>query len=286
MPAAAKKKKKSSIAFPIGLLVVVFAVVGLVTAVKWTVSTLSDNNINTAQKEEYEEFLAPVVMYDPDPFDDVSTADIPQLVNAAIWSLITDSGSTEVYSYSEGDNMGILIPKEDVNAEFIRLFGTEVDISEQYELIDMSAHDITYDAAQGGFIIPITSLDMAYTPEIYGIETKGSSVILSVGYIGSKAWAQIDDGTYTSPEPDKYMKITLRERDNDYYVASIQAVDAQEIASVAVTAPPAAPTTGVTEAPASEAQAVPQTEEDASAETESTEENTEEETEEETDEES
>ena len=224
-------KKKSKLAFPLGMLIIIFAIIGIVAAAKAGVSLFRDLTDNSAQKEEYEEFLRPVVMYDPDPFDDVRSADITQLVNAAIWSLITQSGSTESFAYSTGDNMGILIPVEQVTAEFNRLFGNEIDIASQYDSIDMSSHDITYDSAQGGFIIPITSLEVAYTPEIYEIEKKANSVILSVGYIGSKAWAEIDGGEYVAPQPDKFMKITLRQGEKGYYIASLQSVNAQEVAN-------------------------------------------------------
>ena len=95
----------------------------------------------------------------------------------------------------------------------------------------LCSHDITYDSAQGGFIIPITSLEVAYTPEIYEIEKKANSIILSVGYIGAKAWAEIDGGEYVSPQPDKFMKITLRQGENGYYIASLQSVNAQEVAN-------------------------------------------------------
>ena len=41
---------------------------------------------------------------------------------------------------------------------------------------------------------------------------------------------EVADGSYAAPEPDKYMKITLRERSGGMmYVSSIQAVDGQEV---------------------------------------------------------
>lgn len=228
-------KKKSRLAFPLGLLIVILAVVGAVATAKWGISAVSDLRSHSAKRAEYEEFLKPIVMFDPDPFDDISSADMPQLVNAAIWSLITDTESDDDFAYSQGDTMGILIPQDEVTAAFKRLFGTEVDVAAAYATIDMSRHDITYDANQGGFIIPITSLDVAYVPHVYELETQGSSVILTVGYIGSKTWADVQNGSYEAPEPDKYMKVTLRQGDEGYYVASLQAVGAQEVASNALT---------------------------------------------------
>ncbi|MBQ8942955.1 MAG: hypothetical protein IJ050_00510 [Clostridia bacterium] len=279
-------KKKNKFAFPLGMLIIIFSIIGIAATVKAGISLFKDMTDNSAQKEEYEEFLRPVVMYDPDPFDDVRSADITQLVNAAIWSLITQSNSTESFSYSTGDNMGILIPVEQVTAEFIRLFGNETDIASQYDSIDMSSHDITYDSAQGGFIIPITSLEVAYTPEVYEIEKKANSIILSVGYIGSKAWAEINGGEYVAPQPDKFMKITLRQGEKGYYIASIQSVNAQEVANaptVAATVVSAIPSNiadenAVAELTAPESTGESVTDEDTTAEESETEELTGEET--------
>lgn len=279
-------KKKNKFAFPLGMLIIIFSIIGIAATVKAGISLFKDMTDNSAQKEEYEEFLRPVVMYDPDPFDDVRSADITQLVNAAIWSLITQSNSTESFSYSTGDNMGILIPVEQVTAEFIRLFGNETDIASQYDSIDMSSHDITYDSAQGGFIIPITSLEVAYTPEVYEIEKKANSIILSVGYIGSKAWAEINGGEYVAPQPDKFMKITLRQGEKGYYIASIQSVNAQEVANaptVAATVISAIPSNiadenAVAELTAPESTGESVTDEDTTAEESETEELTGEET--------
>ena len=175
-------------------------------------------------------------MFDPDPFDDISTAKIAQLINAAIWSVTSNDDSSDMYEYTDG---GLLIPAQAVTEEFTRLFGSQIeDLESVYRTVDMSAHDITYDSAQAGFIIPITSIDTAYIPEVYEIETKGNSIILSVGYIGAKSWAQVKDGEYSAAEPDKYMQITLREQDNGgYYIASVQSGDSQQVAAITVTAP-------------------------------------------------
>lgn len=232
MPSAKKKKNKA--AFAVGLLLVIFAVVGIVSAVRWTGGTVKKLRDDTAEKREYEEFLKPVVMFDPDPFDDISSADIPQLVNAAIWSLITDEDSAGEFSYSAGETVGVLIPQEQVAAEFNRLFGREVDIVPLFQTIDMSAHDMTYDPAQNGFIIPITGLETAYVPLVREIERKGSSVVLTVDYIGNRAWAQVSGDGYSSPEPDKTMSITLREQDGGSYVASIQSLGVNDVAAVPV----------------------------------------------------
>lgn len=233
---AKSSSKKNRLGFIVGLITVIFAVVGIASTADRVISKVKNFDSKAAAKAEYEEFLEPFVMFDPDPFDDISTAKVAQLINAAIWSVTSDDDSSDMYEYTDG---GLLIPAQAVTEEFTRLFGSQIeDLESVYRTVDMSAHDITYDSAQAGFIIPITSIDTAYIPEVYEIETKGNSIILSVGYIGAKSWAQVKDGEYSAAQPDKYMQITLREQDNGgYYIASVQSGDSQQVAAITVTAP-------------------------------------------------
>lgn len=68
------------------------------------------------------------------------------------------------------------------------------------------------------------------------------------------------EGDMVAPEPDKYMKITLREKDGSYYINSIQATSSPETATTAVQpvteAPTEAPETTSSAEAASETQPV------------------------------
>ncbi len=227
---ATKKTKKNKFAFPLGVLTVILAIIGLITAVSFSVDTVKNLTDKTADKREYEQMLKPVVMFDPDPFDDLTQADVSQLLNSAVWALLMSEDGADKYPYSEGENFGIVVPQADIEKYFVSLFGTEIDIASMHSSIDMSDYDITYDAALKSYILPITGVESAYTPKVYDIEKQGSSLILSVGYIGNSAWVQVEDGEYTAPEADKYMKITLRERSGGMmYVSSIQSTDGNEV---------------------------------------------------------
>ncbi len=259
------KAKKNRLAFPIGIVAGVLAVIGLITVIKFSADTINNLTDNASEKSEYEKMLTPVVMFDPDPFDDLTQADVSQLLNSAVWALLMSEDGADKYPYSEGENIGIVVPQTDIEQFFISLFGTEIDIASLHSSIDMSEYDITYDAALKSYILPITGIESAYTPKVYEIEKQGSSLILSVGYIVNKAWVQISDGEYAAPEPDKYMKITLRERDGGMYVSSIQAVDGQEVIGTterSETEPEATTAPETTEATAPLTTAVPVTDED------------------------
>lgn len=237
----AKKKKNKNAAFVVGVIALILAVIGAFSVIRFTINSVKDLTDKTQEKKEYESMLTPVVMFDPDPFDDLTQADVSQLLNSAVWALLMSEDGADKYPYSEGEKVGIIVPQADIEKYFVSLFGTEIDLASMHSGIDMSEYDITYDAALKSYILPITGVESAYTPKVYEIKKQGSSVILSVGYIGSKAWVQVADGEYAAPEPDKYMKITLRERGDGMYISSIQSVDGQEVVgstSVQTTRPP------------------------------------------------
>lgn len=224
---AKNKGKKNKLAFPVGIIAGILAVVGLITVIRFTVDTVRDFTDKTAEKAEFEEILKPVVMFDPDPFDDLTQADVSQLLNCAVWSYLMDKEGSDEYSYSEGN---IVVAQEEIENHFKSLFGTEINIASLHSSTDMSEYEITYDAALKSYLLPITGVESAYTPKVYEIEEQGSSKILSVGYINNLAWAQIENGELTAPEPDKYMKITFRESgDKKLYISSIQSVGVQEV---------------------------------------------------------
>ena len=268
-----KSGKKNKLAFPLGIIASILAVIGLITVIKFSTDSIKNLTDNTADKKKYAEMLTPVVMFDPDPFDDLTQADVSQLLNSAVWALLMSEDGADKYPYSEGENFGIVVPQADIEKFFVSLFGTEIDIASMHSSIDMSEYDITYDAALKSYILPITGVESAYTPKVYDIDKQGSSLVLTVGYIGNKAWVQIDDGEYSAPEPDKYMKITLRERSGGMYVSSIQSADGQEVIGTApptqavpATAPPVSappePSEAVTAEPMTDENGEPVTEEE------------------------
>lgn len=254
----AKKRKthkgRRTGAFLLGLVLLLFAAFGIFEAAHIAVDKISAVREGSVRFSEYEEFLKPFVVVDPAPFDDVSGAEPTDLLDAAVSALIYDSGKMNTYEVFEGEVTGLLVPQADVQAYFVRLFGTEVQM--QHQSVTDSFYNVIYNSERQAYIIPITSVDPLYTPKVYDMEKTGSSVTLTVGYIIGSEWAQIERGNYTAPEPAKYMKITLREDTDGYHIGSLRSSEAVDTAEPARTTAPS-PAEPVTEpAPAT----VPQTE--------------------------
>lgn len=224
------KKKNSKRAHPwafwLGLLIAVLSVIGLVTVVLTGIGVAKYVNIKTKNIDEYNKMLIPVVMNDPDMFDDISKADMEQLLDISIWSVLRGDISPDKYEYVENN---MIIPEEDVTAAYTKLFGTEVP--PVHATVSGYGYEFVYNAAEKTYSIPLTGVEPTYTPRVTDVDKKSNTVVLTVAYLAADGWKQNSQGNMVAPEPDKYVKITLRESEGNYYIAAMQSTSAPEIAT-------------------------------------------------------
>lgn len=217
------KKKRSKPNLIVGLSILLLAFVGTATLVITATQEISRtvNEKNAEKYAAYEEFIAPVIMNDPDTFDDVTLADQGQLVSMAIWSVLDSNPEADRYEYTDD---GMLLPAKEVEESFTRLFGNQVKII--HSNVDGGGIDFRYSEKKSSYVIPITGIEPIYTPRVIDARENSSSVELTVGYLYSSDWQQDSQGNMTAPEPGKYMKITLgKNSDEGYFVRAIQKTD-------------------------------------------------------------
>lgn len=216
-------RKKSPLSFVVGILVILLVFAGIFSIIG-SIADRIDSSVkeNNSQKyAEYEDFIAPIVMYDPDTFDDVSMANIEQLISITIWSILDSNPEPDKYEYTDG---GMLMPETEVEEKFQSLFGS--DVKWKHTTVDGGGIYFSYSETNEAYIIPITGVTPIYTPRVTEVQERSGSVILTVGYLASTDWAQDSEGNMVSPEPSKYMKITLgKNSDESYYVRAIQSAD-------------------------------------------------------------
>ena len=219
----ADKKRRSPLSFIVGLIVLCLTAAGIVSIVSMVSQELIErkNEASLMQMKEYEKFVAPVIMYDPDTFDDITMANTEQLISIAIWSILDSDLPPDAYEYTDG---GMIIPQTDVEEKFRKLFGNEAAIT--HSTVDGGGIYFSYSEDNSSYIIPLTGVTPIYTPKVTEIVERDSTVILTVGYLASTDWAQDSEGNIISPEPAKYMKITLgKNSDGSFYLRALQTAE-------------------------------------------------------------
>lgn len=255
-----RRRRKHPWAFPLGLAMVLLAVVGLGTVIFLCVQGVRDlsKNNRQAEYEEYQAFLTPIVMFDPDAFDDLTQANPNQLIDCTIWALLT--GDLEPNQY-QSDAGTLIVPQADVEKKFSELFGS--DVKPVHQTVDGYGYQFAYDSAAGTYTIPLTGVEPIYTPRVLDADKQGNTVVVTVAYIANNQWAQDENGNMVPTMADKYMRATLRDNGSGgYYLSALQPTDEPE-AAITPELGSTAPLENISEEP--DTQAPPTTDADTTA---------------------
>ena len=220
---ARETKYPSKLSFLLGLVVLIFALIGVVLTGYLSVKYISSTVESGSEYAKYNTYLTPVAAVDIDPFDDITGADTQQLINASIWLILSNDTTPDTYSYSGGY---MLIPSADVESAYISLFGPETKANIVHGTVQGYNCTFEYDSTSKMYKIPVTTISPVYTPSVTAVKQSGSSLIITVNYLASESWNKDGEGNFVAPAPDKVMKITLRELQGSYYISSIQTISA------------------------------------------------------------
>lgn len=221
-----KHKGSHKAAFPVGIAVTVLALVGLAAVIVLIGTGIKNLAAKNKDYTEYNKLLTPVVLIDPSGFDDITKADMSELIEMSVWAILKSDISPDTYNIGEG---GIIIPEADVTEQFKKLFGTQV--TPIHATVEGYEYEFTYDADSKTYTIPITGIVPIYTPKVVDKKESAETVVLTVALIAGDAWQQGADGSMVEPEPDKYIRVTLRVQDGVQFISAIQATTTPEVAT-------------------------------------------------------
>ena len=227
-----EKERKRKLSFIFGVVVVIFSLIGFFGCVVSGINFFKGRSEEKKQQnfQGYNEFLISVAAVAPDPFDDITGASMEELIEIAIWSIIGKDLEPDMYDYSSGE---LAIPVYDVEAAYTRYFGTDMPVS--HRSVTGYGYEFSYNADDGCYYIPLTTIEPFYTPDVTEAEVKGDTVVLTVGLINANAWKQNSStGAVSQPDPDRFVRVTLRTSGGNFYISAIRNVNMTETAIVEV----------------------------------------------------
>ena len=236
-PAKKEKKKYSAANILIGVLAVLLAGFGAYQLVRMGLDLIQSKKkeAEAAQTANYYSYVIPVAAIDMIPFEDVATADMSEMVELSVWAVLNSGLDPTRYQY---DADHLLLPEAQVASAFVHFFGAERSVT--HATVAGYGYEFTYDAAAHVYKIPLTTITPVYAPVITETETKGDSVVLTVGYLNSGLYAQdARTGALIAPEPDRYVKVTLRTASTGTYISALRALGLPETAMPSPTTAPA-----------------------------------------------
>ena len=189
----------------LGLLMAVLVLVGAVTVVRAGVRTVANLFDDTQQRQEYEDKLEGLVLFDPVPFDGIENIDDLTLREAAVWgcvySIQETQGGFDNYN-TDPDTEQLLLPSVDVDAYLAKLVGPSFKMTHKsFEMDDMT---VEFDETTQCYKIPVTGSVGTYRATVTRLFKKDGLLHVTVGYIPTQS---ADDSILNaaSETPTKYL---------------------------------------------------------------------------------
>ena len=226
----------------LGLLIALLALVGVVTVVRAGVQAVQNLFDDTAQKEEYEDRLEGLVLFDPLPFDGIENIDDLTLREAAVWgcvySIQETQGNFDNYN-TDPDTEELLLPSVDVDAYLAKLVGPSFKMTHKsFEMEDMT---IEFDDTTQCYKIPITGSVGTFRATVTRLFKKDGLLHVTVGYIPTQS---SDDSILntSSDTPTKYMDYLFSRQSGSWYLTGLTDSETKpEVSSAAAPASEPAP---------------------------------------------
>lgn len=205
----------------VGSVVLLLALVGVVflavTAGRAIYHTATDDSALRA----YDEWLAPVVMQDPAPFESIDQADPDMVMTASLWSAVSSSGPDAFTTYD--DQGRTLVPLGEVEKACKALFGPDCTV--QARTPEQETF-FTFDNTDNQFHVAPFSTQSSYQPYTESARRSGDSEILRVGYVSPVDENYGNKSAEAKPEPVKYMEYVLKTnpQTGETYISAIRSV--------------------------------------------------------------
>ena len=205
----------------LGLLITILVLVGFVTVLRAGVGLVANLFDDTAQKQEYEDKLEGLVLFDPMPFDGIENIDDLTLREAAVWGCIYNiqetQGGFDNYN-TDPDTEQLLLPSVDVDAYLARLVGPSFKLTHRsFEMEDMT---IEFDESSQCYKIPVTGTVGYYRAVVTKLFKRSGQLHVTVGYIPTSS---TDDSiiNQSSDTPTKYMDYLFERQSGSWYLTGL-----------------------------------------------------------------
>ena len=220
----------------LGLLVAVLVLIGAVTVLRSGVRAVAKLFDDTAQKQEYEDKLEGLVLFDPVPFEGIENIDDLTLREAAVWgcvySIQETQGGFDGYN-TDPDTEQLLIPSVDVDAYLAKLVGPSFRMTHKtFEMEDMT---IEFDDTTQCYKIPVTGSVGSYRATVTRLFKKDGLLHVTVGYIPNQN-ATDSILTTTSDTPVKYMDYLFSRQSGSWYLTGLTESETKPESTAASTA--------------------------------------------------
>lgn len=203
-------------AFFLGIVITVFAVIGFFNVVFWIGSGISAVIHDDSRLKKYDNVIAPVVYFDPAPFESWQGADAQTLVYICVWETISDNSSSD---YEMNENGRVVIPVSDIASTAKRIFGSDI-ILDYNGFADEEA-EIYYNSQTNNLEVLSAGVE-GFEHKVLSVDKKKDVITAVVGYI-EPFYEEDQSKTESGGFSKKMIYILKKDSETDnYYVSAVR----------------------------------------------------------------
>lgn len=210
--------KKKRFFFGFAIFIIVMAIVGCVSTVRFAADITGKLLDNTSLKNEFAQFIFPMVVNDIAPFDSIDEIPNTSKITCAIWNILL---TKDITPYEDGLG-GLLIPEYDVMASCKEMFGTTVVM--EHQSVGTGEVRFTYDEENHLYSAQKNIRYLTYAPQIVEMSEVDGNYQLIVGYL-PPSLAAVSGISDMEVSPDKYRLYTINRWDGKNTLLSVEFCD-------------------------------------------------------------
>lgn len=224
---------KYKFAAPLGMVFVIMAIVGIITVAVFGMKYTSKIIGNDSAKQELEDIIRPVLMFDPVPFDKITDVSNLTLLESAIWATLMNAQED---AYANDEMLYKIIPTTDIDLTAAKMYGSEIKLEHQsFYNFDMVYQ---YDEELKAYHVPVQINLSLYSPKVLNINKKGDIYEIEVGYIPpGNVWSYDAKGKEKQLKPDKIMMYEMKKVKNNYQLIAIKETAYNPLAQIIISQP-------------------------------------------------
>ncbi len=202
-PVRVKRHRRIRYAAPLGFLVLLFALIGVISVIVTMIGWIVQANDDTALREELYTFLDPVMQFCPSEFESVQTTeDTDPLLLAAVYRV---SEAERIRQLRERDEecaypveetqYRMIVPQTTIEESYRYLFGDA-------QIAHRTIGDVEYKTDNSCYYVPMSINTSGYTPVIGKIARKRNTYTVQVGYVSNADIQYNERGNSIPPTVD------------------------------------------------------------------------------------
>lgn len=179
------RRGKYAYAAPVGFLVSLLSIVGVIAIIMSVVGFIQKKNDDTALKEELYYYLEPLLIYSPEPFSDAAKQEQDAFLNAAAYRVMMAENirmlreGAEYPKYPVDENYRIAVPVEEIEASYAELFGKKAKLTHR----TIEGSGLEYSKADDCYYVPFLEVSSGYVFVIDDVKQAKDRYEVRVGFV-------------------------------------------------------------------------------------------------------